>query len=158
MLIAIASDIHDHLPNLQKFLDFIKREGVKTLILCGDTGNQKTLDFINKNFEGKIYAVLGNLDDEKFSLSKKKLSFFRALKIGGIKIAITHFPDEARKLALTEKYDFVFYGHTHKPWLEKISGCFSANPGNLTGIWYKPSFAVLDSETKKLSLKILEKI
>jgi len=168
MEIAIASDIHDNLPNLKKFLDYIKKEGVKRLILCGDTGNKETLDFINKNFGGKIFSVLGNMDTWRKSeiRSTKSLPGRQAgetilkFKIDELKFAVTHFPDEAKKLALnrTEGCDFVFYGHTHKPWLEQVGKTILANSGNLAGIWYKATFAVLDAKTKKLSLKILDSL
>jgi len=57
-----------------------------------------------------------------------------------------------------ENFDFYFFGHTHYPFLKKEKNCFLANPGNLAGLYFKASFALLDTETKKLELKILEKI
>jgi len=162
MKIAIISDIHDNLPNLKRCLSFIKKERIKVLLICGDVGNdEETLKLITDEFSGKIFSVAGNADT-----GKKELSSFKELAIGGLKIAITHYPDAAKKLAhstgsgraLNQKYDFVFYGHTHKPWLESVGGCFLANPGNLAGLFYKASFAILDVKTKKLTLKILEKL
>ena len=54
------------------------------------------------------------------------------------------------------KYDLVFYGHTHKPWAEKIGNCLLANPGELAGQRFKPTFAIYDIQKDKLQLKILE--
>ncbi|MDO8663613.1 MAG: metallophosphoesterase family protein, partial [Candidatus Wildermuthbacteria bacterium] len=103
-------------------------------------------------FKGEIYLVRGNLDQ------KIEAPDFKILEIDKIKIAFTHFPAEARKLAETKKLDFVFYGHTHKPWLEQIGRCILANPGNLAGMIYKASFAILDTKAKYLSLKILDSL
>ena len=64
MLIAIIADIHDNLPNLEKLLDFTKKEKIKALLVCGDTGNKITLDYITNNFKGEIYLVRGNLDQK----------------------------------------------------------------------------------------------
>jgi hypothetical protein len=80
------------------------------------------------------------------------------IKINGKKIAFTHFPEIARNLAKSQKYDLVFYGHTHKPWEEKIGKTRLVNPGNLAGILFKPTFAVYDTKSNKLDLKILEKL
>ncbi|MFH1894549.1 MAG: metallophosphoesterase family protein [Patescibacteria group bacterium] len=77
---------------------------------------------------------------------------------GARKIAFCHFPEIAKELAKTQKYDFVFYGHTHKPWLKKIGKTKLVNPGNLANIFYKPTFAVYDTKTDKLELKILERL
>jgi hypothetical protein len=74
------------------------------------------------------------------------------------KIAFTHFPDIAKKMAQSGKFDLVFYGHTHRPWDEKIGNCHMINPGELAGQFYKPTFAVYDTATGGLQLKILEKL
>ncbi|MEK7159170.1 MAG: YfcE family phosphodiesterase [Patescibacteria group bacterium] len=71
---------------------------------------------------------------------------------------ITHYPDNAKKLAETGKYQIVFYGHNHKPWMEKINETYMINPGTLAGMFQRASFAVYDTETKKLELKIVDQI
>lgn len=167
MKIAIVSDIHDNLPNLKKFLEFIRKERVKSLIVCGDVGvDEETLKFLSDNFKEKIFFTPGNMDvwqNSKNQNPRSRIKLFETageLEIDGLKIALTHFPPEAKRLALNaaENYDFVFYGHNHKPWLEQIGNCLLANPGNLAGLYYKASFALLETKTKKLSLKILEQI
>jgi uncharacterized protein len=69
-----------------------------------------------------------------------------------------HYPEIAKKLAESGNYDAVFYGHTHRPWEETIGSCRLVNPGELAGQRYKPCFAIYDTETDKLELKILEKM
>jgi len=53
-------------------------------------------------------------------------------------------------------YDLIFYGHTHRPWTEKYNGLELINPGNLAGQINKASFAIYDTKSNKLELKILE--
>ena len=65
-------------------------------------------------------------------------------------------PEIAKQLAASKKFDLVFCGHTHKPWEEKIGVCSLINPGNLSNLIHKASFAVFDLESDKLELKILE--
>ena len=46
----------------------------------------------------------------------------------------------------------------HKPWIENIDGVKIVNPGELCGMWQKPTFAFWDTKSGKKELKILEKI
>jgi putative phosphoesterase len=63
-----------------------------------------------------------------------------------------------KKKAETGTFDVVCYGHTHRPWVEKIGDCLLVNPGELAGQRYKPTFAIYDTESNALELKILEKL
>jgi len=67
--------------------------------------------------------------------------------LGGKKIAWTHFPQFAKPLAVTGKYDAVFYGHTHKKHEEKIGKTLLVNPGNIMGNPGPASFAVYDTSS-----------
>ncbi len=159
MKIAIISDTHDNLENLRKFFEFSKKEKVKVLIHCGDVCNGNTLKEIEENFK-KIYLVLGNADivDSLFECAKKTKIFQKEgkIKAGKLKIGFCHaFKLKEKNL---KDFDFYFFGHTHWPFLKKEKNCYLVNPGNLAGLYYKATFALLDTKTKKLELKILEKI
>ena len=167
MKIAIISDTHDNLPNFKKVIGWIKKQGIKTIIHCGDVCAPGVLKQMLKQFPGKFFLSFGNVDGDHFRISKLAFEDFPNLKIfpelGEIEIdnnqiAFCHFPKFAKALAQTGKFDLVFYGHTHKPWEEKIGKCRLVNPGNLCGFPYKSTFAVYDTETDKLELKILEKL
>jgi len=151
MKILIVSDSHDNLPNLKKALIFAKKEKIKTLIHCGDISSAETFYFLRNNFVGKIHAVRGNADNDL-----KNLSATAELKIGEIKIAANHYPAKARKLAKSQKYDFVFYGHNHRPWVRIIGKTILANPGTLDNSQPAPTVAILNAKTQKLELKILK--
>lgn len=166
MKIAIISDTHDNLPNFKSVIDWIEKEKIKIVIHCGDINSPAGLKEAIQRFSGKIHLVFGNMDDVSLfekPVSEKEIKeaiFYGEIgeiKKGGKKIAFCHFPNIARKLALNKKYDLVFYGHTHKPWEEKIGKCELVNPGNLAGLFYKATFAVYDTKDGKLELKILEK-
>jgi putative phosphoesterase len=159
MKIAIISDTHDNLENLKKFFRFSKKEKIKILIHCGDVCNGETLREIEKNFK-KIFLCLGNGDMKDLLLKKgKKTKIFEKegkIKIGNLNIGFCHqFNYKKRGL---ENFDFYFFGHSHCPFLKKEKNCYLANPGSLAGIFYKATFAILDTRSKKLELKILEKI
>jgi len=160
--IAIISDTHNNWPNFEKAIDWIKKEKIKLILHCGDISSQETIDEAKEYFEGPSSAeasegqgikfVKGNADYE-LELPEKM-----ELEIEGKQIAFCHFPDTAKKLAQSGKFDVVFYGHTHRPWDEKVGNCHMINPGELAGQFYKPAFAVYDTSTGKLELKILEKL
>lgn len=168
MKLAIISDSHDNLPNIEKTLEWIKKEKISVLIHCGDVASRETLKKILDSFSGEIFLTLGNMD--KGYLSRKDLSFLEnitnlkifdrkgELEIGNKKIGFTHFLGPAKTLARSQQYDLVFFGHTHKPWEEGVGDCRLVNPGNLAGLFYPATFAVYDPGTDQLKLKILDKL
>ena len=166
MKIAIISDTHDNLATLDKFLGFIKKNPVETVIHCGDIAEGDTLKHLAKGYGGKILVAFGNMDyrDTVESAAKKlpdKVTLFANFgqaEIGGLKIGFCHHKEAALEYCHTRRFDFIFYGHTHRPWIEDIDGCQLANPGTLAGMFYKATFAMLDTETKKLDLKLVERI
>jgi hypothetical protein len=161
--IAIISDTHDNSFNLKKFFDYCLANEIKTIIHCGDLDHLANLiEIWPDNLETKIHFVYGNGDFvEEINQTAKSFNCFRIygqtgeIVLENKKIAFTHFPDRAKILARSQKYDYVFYGHTHKPWEESLGKTKIINPGNLCGTFYQPSFAVLDLEKNIISLKIL---
>lgn len=165
MRIAICSDSHDNMVNIKKFLDYCNKERVELIIHCGDVTEEATKTFFLNNFSKKIEFIEGNADisgqkrikrTNKFQKIKHAPVPFSELNIDGIKIAACHEKSKAKRLALKNLYDIIFYGHSHKPWKEKINQTYLVNPGNLAGMFYRASFAVYDTLTRKLELKILE--
>lgn len=160
MKIGIISDTHDNIPNIEKAINWMNQNGIEKLLHCGDISTKETMEFISRKFPQEIFAVFGNMDvgkNDNWKFSNVKIfPETGSLELGVKKIAIVHRPELAKDLAESKKFDLVFYGHTHKPWLEKINDCQMINPGELAGQFYKPCFAVYDMETDKLELKILE--
>lgn len=152
MKIAIVSDTHNNLANFKKAIEWIKKEKIQLILHCGDISSQETIDDAKKLFDGDIKFVKGNADYELELPEKIELEF------NGKNIAFCHFPDVAKKLAQSGKFDLVFYGHTHRPWDEKIGDCHMINPGELAGQFFKPTFAVYNTKTGTVELKILEKL
>jgi len=152
MKIAIVSDTHNNWANFKKAIDWIKKEKISLILHCGDISSQEIIDEAEKYFNGEIKFVKGNGDYDLDLPEKMELEF------NGKKIAFCHFPDLAKKMAQSGKYDLVFYGHTHRPWDEKVGNTHMINPGELAGQFYKPCFAVYDTVNGNLELKILEKL
>ena len=167
MRLAIISDTHDNLATLDKFLDFAEKNQVETVIHCGDIASGETVARLAKKFSGKIFMCFGNMDyrDDVAAVVKKHpgqiklFENFGQAEIDNLKIGFCHHKEIALEYCRQKnKYDFVFYGHTHKPWIEDIEGCQLANPGTLAGMFYQATFAILDTKTKKLDLKIISRL
>lgn len=152
MKIAIISDTHDNWENFEKIINWINKENIQLIFHCGDVCSPQMEERSKKLFS-QIKFVRGN-GDYDLNNSTKNME----LEIGGKKIFIAHFPAEAKKAAESGKYDLVFYGHTHRAWEEKVGKCRMINPGEAAGHFYKPTFAVYDTESDLLELKILEKL
>ncbi|MBT5338335.1 YfcE family phosphodiesterase [Candidatus Falkowbacteria bacterium] len=165
MKIAICSDSHDNLVNISRFLHYCNDQEIETIIHCGDWCAPSVLEFFRENFKGKIYGVYGNVhaDDETMQKFATKHDIILKddeleIEVKEMKMAVTHYPEKAIELAKTQKYDIVFYGHNHKPWMDKVEGKFIVNPGTLAGMFQKATFAVYDYEKKTLDLKLVEQI
>ncbi|MDD4606761.1 MAG: YfcE family phosphodiesterase [Patescibacteria group bacterium] len=169
MRIAIISDTHDNLVNIKKCFEWLKQHDIKNVIHCGDVCAPAVIKFIIEDcqFDGRLDLVFGNVDGDEFRITNLAQRYEDKFKIHGElgkieldnqKIAFCHMPDFAKALAQTGDYNLVFYGHTHKPWEEKINNCLLLNPGTLAGMFYKASFAIYDTQTGQAELKILEQL
>lgn len=166
MLAAIISDIHDNLVNLRKCLSWCQKQTIKNIICLGDLTNSDSLASLHNNFPGKIFLIQGNMEIYQTEEIKKfprinNCGRYGKIKLDNINIGLVHEPFFIKKLLEENKnleFDFIFYGHTHKPWLETKNNLRIANPGTLGGVFQMASFATLDSQTKKLDLKILNEL
>ncbi len=162
MLVAIISDSHDNLDNLKKFLDWSLENKIEKIICLGDVCKIESIKYLTQNFPGEIFLVRGNacLYDEKDLKKYKNIKYYGEvgeIEIEGLKLGFVHEPEKIKKITNNIEYkpDFIFYGHTHKPWIEKNDKTFIVNPGTLGGVYYQATFAVLNTETEKLELKLL---
>jgi len=163
MKFVIIADIHDNLKNLNKCLNWCKREIVDGLICCGDLANSETLRYLVLNFKNDIFLVRGNLEIyDKIEVNLydniNYLGKYGVVRLDGKKIGICHEPVFIDKIIEQGNCQLIFYGHTHKPWIDKRDNITIVNPGTLGGVFTKATFAVWQTETNNLELKILELI
>lgn len=166
MTIAIISDLHDNLANWQKFLVWAKAKEINTLLCLGDVTSADTLNKINKGFAGTIYLVEGNADNFQPTdiinfKNIKHLGQLGKIILGDLNIGLIHQPElktDLLKKYPDTKFDFIFYGHTHKPWLNKEGSTIIANPGTLGSMFPAGTFAILNTQSSKLELLSLNDI
>ncbi|NCN25552.1 hypothetical protein COT94_00830 [Candidatus Falkowbacteria bacterium CG10_big_fil_rev_8_21_14_0_10_37_14] len=167
MLLAIISDIHDNLPNLQKALKAIKQRHTRVVLCTGDLTNRDTLKVLATEFTGPIYIVQGNgCNYTKNDLAKHFNIHDLGRNGGTIKLdsevfGLCHEPKLITNLIKNTKQEpkIIFYGHTHKPWEEtNPTGIKLINSGNLSNTHYPPTFAFYKTTNKKLELILVNEL
>jgi len=152
MKVAAIADIHDNLVNLEKCLDSCRQEKIENLICCGDITNSETLGYMSDNFPGKIMLVKGNMELYGEQELTSYGNIYYGERVGYFEIddkiaGACHEPFLIDKVMERKDCHIVFYGHTHQPWEETRNGVKVVNPGTLGGVFYRPTFAVWDTET-----------
>jgi len=155
MKIAVLSDIHDNISNLKKTIEICKNKWVEEIINCGDQCSPFVTRIMWEDFSWPIHVVFGNNDADKLHMNEYAQKFKNIilhgeraeLEIEAKKIFVTHYPVYAQHAIETWRFDYVFYGHTHKASEEKIWNCLLVNPWEVAGVFSSPSFAVVDLES-----------
>jgi putative phosphoesterase len=159
MLIAVLSDCHDNIWNLEKTLP--KLADAELAIYCGDFCAPFTLKMLADGFAGPIHAVLGNNDGDVYLLlhvaeQAGNVTLHQSLcelPLDGRQIAVVHYPQIGEALALSGKYDAVFSGHTHVARVETLGSTLWGNPGEVMGRFGKPSFGLYDTSTSQFEIQ-----
>lgn len=154
MQIAICSDIHDNIWALEKALNAMR--GADALIFCGDFCAPFTLTQIAEGFAAPIHAVFGNNDGDPrllVEMCRRAGNFtlhgqFADLELGGLKIAVNHYPEIARPIAASGQYDVVCFGHNHQLSEERIGSTLLINPGEIMGRFGRRTFMMLDTDQR----------
>jgi hypothetical protein len=160
MKIAIISDVHDNLANLNIFFRYCEEAGVTELICLGDVTTAETLEKLAQGIKGRIHLVRGNADMYETNLagSWPNIVYYGktgSAEFGGFMAGMCHEPENIPDIDNSLGCDLVFYGHTHKPWIGKQKGLLTANPGTLSGVFQQATFALWQPAGQKLELKYL---
>ena len=159
MIVAVLSDAHDNIWNIEKMLPRLREAGM--LIFCGDFCAPFTLQMLAEGFAGPVHAVLGNNDGDPLLLSQIAARVGNAtlynglgwVEAEGVKIAFAHYPQIGEALARSGLYAAVFSGHSHQDKVQRISGTLWANPGEVMGRFGHPTFGLYDTATGEFRLE-----
>lgn len=156
MKIGIISDTHDNLWRLDEAIELLA--GVDAVLHCGDLISPFMVHRLGKGLPGlPVHMVWGNNDGDKRAVSKVAEGYpgftiygeLAEIEIGGLRIAINHYPEIARGLANSGLYDLVCYGHDHTAHKEMVGSTMLLNPGEVMGLMGSASLAILDSDTRE---------
>ena len=143
MKIGILSDTHNDVNNLQRALAFFHREGIQTLIHCGDITSPATAVHL-KSFT--LIYVHGNMDRAHIAI-RQTLFDLNPSSVAGNQFTHGHMPGKIESF-VKDGYDYIFHGHTHRHRDEIVGGSRIINPGALGGTQHEPrSICLLDPKT-----------
>lgn len=155
---VVISDLHDNLVNLKECLDWCNEQKFSEMICCGDVTNSETLEFLARGFKHTIHLVKGNVEiytenEIKLYNNIKYYGHVGTTRIGDWNVGFCHEPSYIPQVMALKKCDLIFYGHTHKPWESNEDNTRLINPGTLSGMFQKATFAIVDKDD--IQLKIL---
>jgi putative phosphoesterase len=157
MKIAVMSDSHDNIWKLAEAMPYLLQADV--VLHCGDLISPFMIKRLTEGLEGiPVHIVWGNNDGDKtllMKLAKESGAItihgdFVFLEMGGKKIAITHYPEIARREAESGKYNLVCYGHDHTAHHEMIGETLLLNPGELMGLNGRSTLAIYETESENI--------
>jgi putative phosphoesterase len=161
MKIAILSDTHGRYPTVEKALAILAERQVTHVIHCGDIDDADTVWL----FHGlTVHFVFGNCDVERVAIQQAIHGIgetlhrpFGQLEIEGVKIAFLHGDDERLMMQVEEsgRFDFLFYGHTHRAREHRTGLTRVINPGALHRANPK-SFLLLDLPSSETETVVVE--
>lgn len=158
MRIAVCSDIHDNIWKLEEALPGMNE--ANALIFCGDFCAPFTLTQLARGFEGPVHAVFGNNDGDPRLLIRnaqdagnvKLHGQYGVVELGGLKIAINHYPEIARDVAASDNYGIVCYGHDHTLYHDMIGDTLLVNPGEIMGRFGRSTYVMIDTADRSVKV------
>lgn len=124
MIIGVVSDTHNFFdPNLRLLL-----EGTHHILHAGDIGQPHII--VELEQFAPVTAVGGNTDDGGWHYYDTRI-----VELGGRKFLVHHIVDprapgdRLEELIARERPDVIVFGHSHKPFCERIGGILYFNPG-----------------------------
>jgi hypothetical protein len=168
--IALLSDIHDHIWNLDLALAAV--QDTDALICSGDLCSPFIMARLGNHYPNPIHVVFGNNDADLYRISAQAARFGSRVKlhgelaeltIGGRTIGVNHYDNIGRVLAASGKYEVMVFGHNHQREVSTMGNTLVINPGTLMGVYFPegkptptdPSFAVLDTESLQVQAGVI---
>lgn len=157
MKLIILSDSHDNIWAFDQAAGMIRQ--ADAVIHCGDLCSPFMIPRLADAAQGKhVHIVWGNNDGDKRLLMVQankagNVSIhgdIALLELGGMQIAVNHYPEVARALAKSGQYDLVCYGHDHTAHEEWFGKTLLLNPGEVMGLMGKRTLVVLDTGDRKV--------
>jgi putative phosphoesterase len=153
MRIAVISDSHDNIWKLDEAMPHLR--AAQAVIHCGDICSPFMIRRLGEGLKGiPVHVVWGNNDGDKLLMTRVARDFpdielhgeIAELELGGLAVAVNHYPAVARGLAHSGKYRLVCYGHDHQAHDERVGECLLLNPGELMGLKGVSRLALVDSD------------
>ena len=162
MKVGLLSDTHNHLAETRRALVLLLERGAEHLVHCGDAG-EDVVDLLAATCLERglrAHVAIGNCDrpqlaDAPFLTQPAGLERAEApeFTLAGKQCVALH-GDRAeilRRALESDRFDFVFTGHTHAPADQRTGKTRLVNPGSAARPRRgPPTVALLDLETGQL--------
>ena len=157
MKIGILSDTHNNIDKITKAIDFFNLRQVNFVLHAGDFSFVSSAKLFS-NLGIPFIAVFGNNDFEVYDL-KKTIQLFGQIynppyifELSNKTFVLTH-----RICNISQPFDYMIYGHTHKPHIEETNTGIFINPGEVSGRRYgRSTVAILETDTNHIEIFDLE--
>ncbi|MFA7073660.1 MAG: metallophosphoesterase [Endomicrobiaceae bacterium] len=153
MKIGILSDTHNNTDKIIKAIDFFNLRHVDFVLHAGDFSFVSSAKHF-ENLKAPFIAVFGNNDFEVYDLTKTINKFGQIYDspyifvLAGKTFVLTH-----RIFNVEKHFDYMIYGHTHKPHIERLSNRMFINPGEVSGRRYgRSTVAILETENENAEI------
>jgi hypothetical protein len=162
--IAIFSDSHDNIWNLESALQAANASGAQTLLHCGDLCAPFIIAQLAESFSGAIHVILGNNDGDGRLLQTLAAQheqvtlhgIYTELDVADRRVAMIHYPEPAQRIAQSGQFDLVCYGHDHQKHSEQIGDCWLVNPGEIMGRLGGPGWGLYDCQSGSYAWQAIE--
>jgi putative phosphoesterase len=151
MKIGIISDTHGNIENLEKAVEWLKKQKTNILYHLGDDYNDMAR---LSDCYLEVAQVPGIYDDR---YKNKSLPAKLHETVLGLNILLVHVLEKDATKDDIMRSDIILHGHTHKEELRLDNGRLYLNPGHIKGPLDKnmpPSFGMLSIADKTISAAI----
>ncbi len=158
MKILVMSDSHDNIWKLDAAKEPIARADV--IVHCGDICSPFMIRRLGQLSDGRpVHVVWGNNDGDTYLLGQVASAFphvdlhgaLAQIEVGGLEVAVNHYPEIARGLAKSGDYGIVCYGHDHNLHEERVGECLLLNPGELMGMKGRSTVALVETSDRSVA-------
>lgn len=159
MKVAVLSDSHDNIWKLEAAMPQL--QAADAVVHCGDLCSPFMLRALGKGLSGKpFHLVWGNNDGDRLLLAQVAAGLpgvtlhgdLAQIELAGLRVAVNHYPEIAKGLALSGLYDLVCCGHNHEAHHEWLGNCLLLNPGELMGLKGRSTIALVDTSDRAVRL------
>lgn len=165
MLVGLISDSHDDLESLERALEIFQRMGVDEIIHLGDLVSPFSLKpildsgipfrLLRGNNDAEALTIVMTLENDgiyypgpaEVLLGEKRALLFHGFGSNELtRFAATH-------IAISGRFDFVIYGHTHDVHVERVGEALIINPGESCGkLTGRRTAAILETEERRVEI------
>lgn len=136
MRIGIVSDTHDSHRSVRKAIEIFNERGTECVFHAGDMTGAGTARLFAQLRSSRFVAVMGNCDVDRVSLRKAVEAFGGEAyessfdgQVDGRAVYMAHIPHAVHRVADSQAYDLIVYGHTHYQDVHRVGKTLIVNPG-----------------------------